>query len=52
MPKLFAIVYRSVRRCKTRRFPYVIYYRIVKNRVEVLAIVHASRSPEAWKNRV
>ncbi len=43
--------YRDVRRAKVRRFPYVIYYRVKLDFVEVLAILHGGRDPKAWRQR-
>ncbi len=51
MPELHAVVLRDVRRGKLRRFPYVAYYRVLTNRIEVLAILHGSRDPKVWKDR-
>ncbi|MEX1256920.1 MAG: type II toxin-antitoxin system RelE/ParE family toxin [Gemmatimonadota bacterium] len=34
-----------------RRFPYVPYYRIDQNGIEVLACLHSSRAPEIWHSR-
>ena len=33
MPESYPVVYRDIRRALVRRFPYVIYYRIVSSRV-------------------
>jgi plasmid stabilization system protein ParE len=51
MPELHAVVWKDVRRCRPKRFPYVIYYRVQADRVEVLAIVHGSRDPSIWRSR-
>jgi plasmid stabilization system protein ParE len=50
-PELFAVVLRNVRRTKLRRFPYVVYYRILAERVEVIGVLHASRHPRTWQQR-
>lgn len=34
-----------------RRVPYVIYYRVLRDYVEVLAFAHTSRHPEYWLQR-
>ena len=44
-PKLYAPEYKSVRRVGLHGFPYVVYYRLVGNDVEVIAVQHGSRSP-------
>jgi plasmid stabilization system protein ParE len=51
-PELFAVVFRTVRRTKLRRFPYVIYYRLLTDRVEIIAVLHGHRHPRTWKRRV
>jgi hypothetical protein len=33
------------------RFPYVVYYRIAGDVVEVIAVQHGSRSPRGWRSR-
>ncbi len=50
-PELYAITYRGVRPAKLRRFPFVVYYRVLTNRIEVLAILRGSRDPKVWKRR-
>jgi plasmid stabilization system protein ParE len=47
-PESYPIVYRDVRRAIVRRFPYVIYYRIISSRVIVTAIFHGRRDPKSW----
>jgi plasmid stabilization system protein ParE len=51
-PRVFAKVWRNVRATKVKRFTYVVYYRILKDRFEVLAIVHGNRNDSSWKSRV
>jgi plasmid stabilization system protein ParE len=51
-PKLFAYVWRDVRACRPSRFPYIVHYRAHDDRVEVLAVLHASRDRSAWRSRV
>lgn len=33
------------------RFPYVIVYRIVSERIVIVAVAHAKRRPRYWKGR-
>jgi plasmid stabilization system protein ParE len=42
----------DVRRGKLRTFPYLIYYRVLSDRSEVIAVLHASRDPKGWQERV
>jgi plasmid stabilization system protein ParE len=50
-PEHFAVCFRNVRRAKTRRFPYIIYFRLLDDRIEVIAVLHASRDPRLWQRR-
>ncbi len=50
MPELFALIARDIRACRLQRFPYVVYYRVLVDRVEVLAVLHGSRDPSAWRS--
>ncbi len=51
-PKLYAVIERGVRRALVRRFTYVVYFRILRNEVEILAVIHSSRNSDAWKSRL
>lgn len=51
MPEMYAIVWRSVRAARLARFTYVVYFRILHTRVEVIAIMHGSRDAGPWKAR-
>lgn len=50
-PKLYAATYADVRRAKLKRFPYVVYYRILTHCVEVLAVIDGRRDPQVWQSR-
>jgi plasmid stabilization system protein ParE len=50
-PDLYAVEYKEVRRVALSRFPYVVYYRIVEETVEVIGVLHGSRDPKHWKSR-
>ncbi len=51
MPESHAVVYRDLRRARVPRFPYNLCYRVLGDRVEILAVVHNRRDPSAWKSR-
>lgn len=51
MPEMYAVVWQDVRACRLRRFPFVVYYRVLADRVEVLAVLHGSRDASAWQSR-
>lgn len=52
MPRMYPAAHRDVRRGKLRRFPYLIYYRVFPNKIEVLAVLHGSRNPRVWRDRI
>ncbi|HJT78891.1 MAG TPA: type II toxin-antitoxin system RelE/ParE family toxin [Gemmataceae bacterium] len=35
-----------------RRFPYAIYYRVLPDRIRVLAVYHTARGLSRWQSRV
>lgn len=39
-------------RVKSRRFPYLIYYRVSANNVEVFAVIDGRRSPQWIRERL
>lgn len=44
--------HRQVRRAQTRRFPYIIYYRDLAERIDVVAVMHGHRNPRSWRTRL
>jgi plasmid stabilization system protein ParE len=52
MPELYAVALRNIRRGKLRRFPYLVYYRVLSDRIEVLGILHGSRDRASGKNEL
>lgn len=50
-PEILAPAFKEVRRGKIRRFPYVVYYRTLSDRIEILAVLHGSRDARAWQKR-
>lgn len=51
-PTMHAPIYKDVRRGFVRRFPYLIFYRILDDGVEVVGVVHNRRHPKTWQSRV
>jgi plasmid stabilization system protein ParE len=51
MPELYGVVWQDVRAARLRKFRHVVYYVAFADRVEVLAVLHASRDPSAWQSR-
>jgi len=50
-PFIYQIVYRDVRRALVRRFPFIIWYRLVGHVVTVLACTHGRQDIENIKAR-
>lgn len=42
----------SVRRCRTHRFPYSLIYDLEKEQVFIVAVMHSSREPNYWVDRL
>ena len=51
MPSMHAVIYRRTRRALMHRFPFGIFYRIDRDFIAVLAVLHGSRHPQRWKSR-
>jgi toxin ParE1/3/4 len=52
-PYHFEDKYKGVRKAITKRFPYIIYYKIEnRNKVLVYAVLHMKRSSKLWKGRI
>lgn len=51
MPEMYATVWQDVRAVKLRKFRYVVYYVVLTDHVEVLAVLHGSRDESTWKSR-
>ena len=50
-PEAYALIWHNVRATTIKRFPYIVYYRIQSDHVEVLAILHGSRDASEWQRR-
>ncbi len=50
-PLLNAIEYKGVRKAKTKRFPFGVFYVLEKNTITVIAVIHLARHPKTWKGR-
>ena len=51
-PESYQTVERSVRRALVRKFPFSVYYRVLAEWIEVIAVVHQSRDPRTWQRRI
>jgi plasmid stabilization system protein ParE len=50
-PRRFPLVYQDFRQALVPRFPYLVLFVSKKDRLEIFAIFHTSRSPEIWRSR-
>jgi plasmid stabilization system protein ParE len=50
-PLIYAIVHKDIRRTLIHRFPFGVFYIEGKKNITVLAILHARRNPQTWKER-
>jgi plasmid stabilization system protein ParE len=50
-PSRFGFADVNIREGQLNRFPYAIYYRVLRDRIRVLAVFHASRDPAGWRSR-
>ena len=50
-PQQFPRISRDIRRVRLRGFPYFVYYIIETERLVILAVFHARRSPMTWQSR-
>ena len=42
----------AIRRYVLRRFPYVLYYRWVDEQITIYGVMHSSRQPGYWRERI
>ena len=50
-PARFGFAKADVREGAIQRFSYVIYYRVLPDRIRVLAVQHTARDPASWASR-
>jgi toxin ParE1/3/4 len=50
-PLRFPQVYRDIRRALLKRFPFGIFFRLRRDQVRILAVLHQSRDPGRWHHR-
>jgi plasmid stabilization system protein ParE len=50
-PEWFAFIDSRHQECLVRRFPFRVVFRNERERTLVVAVAHAKRHPDYWKNR-
>ena len=48
-PLEFQVRHRSIRKASLKNFPYNVYFRIHRNQIIILAVLHQRRNPRIWK---
>ncbi len=51
-PTRWRVIDEDVRRCLTRIFPYGVLYTLEQDFILIVAVMHCSREPGYWKQRV
>jgi toxin ParE1/3/4 len=51
-PVQFPEIQTGVRRGLTHRFPYSVYFSIIEERVEIIAVLHQHQHPDKWRQRL
>lgn len=51
-PNRWRVIDEDVRRCLTRVFPYAVLYTVEADFILIVAVMHCSREPGYWKQRV
>lgn len=50
-PEAWQAFSNTTRRCRTRKFPYGIVYRLREQEIQVIAVMHMHRDPSYWFDR-
>ena len=50
-PLAFPIIKENIRRAVVFKFPFSILYRVEKNNIYILAVMHQKRKPNYWSDR-
>ena len=51
LPDTWPLLSKSFRRYLLKRFPYGVIYKINKDRIFIVAVMHLSREPGYWRKR-
>lgn len=51
MPELHGVVQEDVRAARLKQFRYIVYFVVLQDHVDVLAVLHSARDPAAWQSR-
>ena len=51
MPELHGKVWQDVRAARLKQVRCIVYFIVLTDRVEVLAVLHGARDPSSWQSR-
>lgn len=51
-PEMYALVSEGIRKVRLRQFPYVVGYHLDGGTLVVLGVLHGSRNPSEWLDRL
>jgi plasmid stabilization system protein ParE len=51
-PELYGRAWQDVRAALLKKLPYVVYYVVFADRIEILAVLHGSRDRAVWQSRL
>jgi plasmid stabilization system protein ParE len=51
-PETWPFYVTPIRGCRMQSFPYRLLYRELADRVQIVAVMHTSRRPGYWKDRI
>ena len=51
-PMRWRVIDEDVRRCLTHVFPYAILYTVERDFILLVAVMHCSREPNNWRQRI
>ncbi|MHB8859321.1 MAG: type II toxin-antitoxin system RelE/ParE family toxin [Thermoleophilia bacterium] len=50
-PIRFPVLHRDTRRALLHRFPYALFYRVLHEKIIIVACMHGKRNPSHWQIR-
>lgn len=51
-PLSYPVVFENIIKYIVKKYPFVVYYEVTSNSIEIIAVFHSSRNPQVWKNRI
>jgi plasmid stabilization system protein ParE len=51
-PLMYPVVYKAVRRALMQKFPFEAFFLVEPDTVVIIAVFHAKRNPQSWRERI